>query len=943
MTSRSLTGRLLAALAAFTFLVAPVRAEAPLPPDAKIDPDPAVRFGKLPNGLRYAVMENRSPAKMISIRLAIEVGSYEEEDKERGFAHYIEHLAFRSTRLAPNGGFDDRFSSLGIAIGKDQNAFTGLNETVYRVDLPAGGTPAARKLLEWMRSAADGILITPAAVQSELGVVLAEIQARESPLSRMARETSLFQAPHLRSSDREVGGTEASLRGATPAALQAFYDRWYRPENAMIVVVGDAPAAELQQAVEEAFASWTPRGPAGTRPAPLATLQQRGLEAMTKSDPGLPSQINACRVGLPDTDRTPTLRRLRRDIYSQIWTTILDKRLRRLAATEDSVVLAGDVAVSREAPDQLSACLAVAPTNGRWKEALAVAQGELRRFAEQGPTQLEVETVAEELRSRLRAAQTTGGTRNSSAMADQLVAAELSDLVFQDPASAMRTYNMVVAGLTPDDIRKAFAADWSGAGPFLIATAEQAPAKDELVAAWRANEQSAPLEAYADRKDSEWVYRRFGKPGKVKTRQDFQNPAYTRFTFDNGVVLSFKQTSYQDRGAEIMVRFGWGERTLTPETRVSTALAAGLFPMGGLGKMDFEQIGSALQNTTWAFSLSVDPDAYTLSSSTLSSQVPQQMQLLAAYMTDPGFRSLMDDKLPTTIDYLYRSYRTNPNMVALEALEKAIYPDKPSLPPREKMAAYDVGDFEKLLRPVLTRSPIEVTIVGDMDEGYAVNAVASTFGALPKRRPLAPPEGEGPFRRFPNALPGPIKARHEGPPEKAAAIMVWPLWVATPERRMEEYAVHLAAQIFETRLLREIRVGMGKVYSPTVAAVTPDDSDEGYLAVSLDSAPADIDLLTAAARRIAKELASGTISQAEIDAARDPMIAARLQAQNRNEAWAGILAATLRHPEAMDELLAYERQLRELSLEDVRKAAAKWIARDPLVSTAYPAAAAGTR
>lgn len=943
MTSRSLNGRLFAALAAFISLAAPVSAEAPLPADAPIQPDPAVRIGKLPNGLRYAVMENRTPGKMISIRLAVEVGSYEEEDQERGFAHYIEHLAFRSTKLAPNGGFDDRFAALGIAIGKDQNAFTGLSETVYRVDLPAGGTPAAKKLLEWMRSAADGILITPAAVQSELGVVLAEMQARESPMSRVARETALFQGPHLRSSDRDVGGTEASLRAATASGLQAFYDRWYRPENATIVVVGDAPAAELQQAVEQAFASWTGRGRAGTRPAPPTQAQQRGLEALTRSDPGLPTQINACRVGPPDTDRTPSLARLRRDIYSQIWTTILDKRLRHLAAEEDSVVLAADAGVSRDAPDLLSTCFAVAPTNGRWKEALAAAQAELRRFAEQGPTPLEVETVAEELRSRLRAAQTTGGTRNSSAVADQLVTAELNNLVFQDPAAAMETYNLLVAGLTPEDIRKAFAADWSGAGPFLTATAEQAPTKEELVAAWRANEQAAPLAAYADRKDSEWVYRSFGKIGKVKTRQDFQNPDFTRFTFENGVVMSFKRTSYQEQGAEIRVRFGWGERALTPQTRVSTALGAGLFPMGGLGKMDFEQIGSALQNTTWAFSMSVDPDAYTLSSSTLANQVPQQMQLLAAYMTDPGFRSLMDDKLPTTIDYMYRAYRTSPNMVAIEALESAIYPDKPSLPPREVMAAYDVDDFEKLLRPVLTGAPIEVTVVGDMDESYAVNAVAQTFGALPKRRPLGPPSGEGPFRRFPNSLPGPIKARHEGPPEKAAAILVWPLWVATPSRRSEEYAVLLLAQIYETRLLREVRVGMGKVYSPTVSAVTPDDSDEGYLAVSLDSVPADIDLLTSAARRIARELASGTISQAELDAARDPMIAARLQAQNRNEAWAGILAASLRHPEAMDELLAFERQLRDLSLEDVRKAAAKWIARDPIMSTAYPAAAAGTR
>jgi zinc protease len=311
-------------------------------------------------------------------------------------------------------------------------------------------------------------------------------------------------------------------------------------------------------------------------------------------------------------------------------------------------------------------------------------------------------------------------------------------------------------------------------------------------------------------------------------------------------------------------------------------------------------------------------------------------------MTDPGFRSLMDDKLPAGIDFMYRSYRTEPSLVAVEALESRLYPGKPSLPPREQLTAYRAKDFERLLRPVLTGAPIEVTIVGDIGEAQAIEAVASTFGALPKRAPLPEPAGEGPFRRFPTALPGPIQARHEGPAEKAAALLMWPLYVATPERRSEEYAIDLAATIFQARLLQRVRVTMGKAYSPAVASETPDFANQGFLAAEIEASPADIDQMVTAAREIAADLAAGGISQQELDAARDPLIAARRQAQGRNEAWAGILSAALRHPEAMDELLAYEGQLRALTLEDVRKAARDWLGREPMVSVALPAAAAAS-
>jgi len=229
-----------------------------------------------------------------------------------------------------------------------------------------------------------------------------------------------------------------------------------------------------------------------------------------------------------------------------------------------------------------------------------------------------------------------------------------------------------------------------------------------------------------------------------------------------------------------------------------------------------------------------------------------------------------------------------------------------------------------------------VTIVGDVSEAYAIESVANSFGALPARRRLAEPAGPGPFRAYPASAPPPVRTTHQGPAEKAAALLVWPLYVANPERRSEEYAIGLVSTIFQTRLLQRVRGNMGKVYSPTVGDYMPDNADQGYLAATIEATPADLDALVTAARQIAAELAAGGISQQEVDEARSPLVAEREQARGRNEAWAGVMSHSVRYPEALDELTRYKEMMEALTLADVRKAAATWLKPQPMISTALP-------
>ncbi|HET9640662.1 MAG TPA: insulinase family protein [Allosphingosinicella sp.] len=927
-------GRGFAAALALLLVGAPALAIDPLPGNARATPDPAVRTGTLANGLRYAIMRNDSPARALSIRLAIRSGSYDEAEGEDGFAHFVEHMAFRSTRQAPEGSLDTRFASLGVSFGRDENAATGLESTVYQMDVPVGDPAAVAKVLEWLRGAADGILFTPAAAELEKGVVLAELRARTSPATLMMRETARFQAPGLRSITRDVGGTEASLRSATPAGLQAYYDRWYRPENAVLVIVGDADPDALLEVAEKSFGSWRGRGAPGNRAVPAA-LPERGLDAFTASDPSLPLTGTACRVAPLDGPRDASFGRMRREALSQIWVTILTERASQAAARSGSTLLGAAPIVNRGLPDARMACLIAVPNQGKWREGLAEAQAELRRFAQTGPTALEVKTAAEQLRSRLRAAVYQSGTRSTRDLAQAITDSEMAGMPYLHPREAMRVYDLLVAGLTPADVKRAFEADWGGNGPLLTLTGPVEASREELAAAWRANEAAAPLATFADRETSKWAYRKFGKRGEVASRQ--QTPDFTRLLFRNGTALNFKQTDFQSGGVEIRVRFGHGERGLSAAERMPMMLATGLFPNGGLGKMDFAEIGSALANSTWAFSLEARPTAFVLNSSTLSDHVEQEMRLLAAYMTDPGFRPLIDEKLPTALDLSYRMFSTDPSFVASVAMERVLFPGRESLPPRELLAAYRAADFEKMLKPVLTRSPVEVTIVGDISEEDARRAVATTFGALPPRPALSPPPaGAGPFRYFPEQLPPPVTETHKGPADKAAAVLAWPLYVATPERRREEYSLHLLRSILETRLLRQVRVVMGKAYAPVVGMNTPDDADQGALSVALEASPQDIGPLVEAALAVAGELARGRISQEEVDAARTPVLASADQALRDNGSWASAITYAALDPPAMRELTGLRSDLEALTLDDVRRAAATWLTPRPMLARALP-------
>ncbi len=915
----------------------------PAPPtvDRKdaIRPDPAIRRGVLPNGVRYLLMRNANPAGAVSARLAMDIGSFQEADSERGWAHFIEHMAFRSSRHYPEGSSDHVFSRWGVAFGRDQNAATSLFSTIYQLDMPKPDADQLKVGMTWLRDVADGVSFTDDAVKRELGVVLAEMQARSNTMLEAQESISRFQGETLRSVNRSPIGLAQTLNAATAVDLKRFYDRWYRPESAVVIIVGDLDLDQTEALVRETFNSWIAGGPRPPQPPFEQPRSNRGLEAITIGGETLPLSAAACRVGPGAGRPADTIPKRREAIQRLVWQTVLNQRLARMVNRGDAPLVSSAV-MGNDIRDLSIACMLVVPTGEAWEGALDAAQVELNRFAKDGPTELETETVVENLRGQLRGSVLSSASRTSPAIANDLAASALNDRVASSPTDALYAFDLAVEDMTPEDVKARFAADWSGSGPLLSITGPKPPTERALAAAWARGESHVLGERYVDQAKPLWAYDLFGKTGKVVERETVEAPGFTRLKFSNGLILNFKQTKISPNTIEVRVRFGAGRRQIADADYMVAEFGTSLLAAGGLGKNSVEDIQKIHDNSNlWNFAIRMAPTAFEMRTTGLGESLDGQVSVLAAYVSDPGFRRTIDARIPTAVDLVFRSYLSQPAMALNLAMMANVAPDAASnMPPRETMAKIQSADFERVLKPVLTTEPMELTIVGDVPEDEVIAVVARTFGALPARSMASRRTVDPHFVRYPATSPPIIRIEHQGQVDKATAALIWPLYVANPERRREEYSLKLLAAIFDTALRRRAREELGKTYAPVVATNTPDYGDQGSLVVEIEASPADIEVLIAEARAVAARLVAGDISPAALEEARAPILATAQTARDNLTWWAGAMSGSAREPALLEEYLQYRPLMSAVTLDDVKAAALRWLKPDPIIGVSQPAA-----
>lgn len=899
---------LLPALAAFLALApavafsqqgrAPAAAAAPAPAwpqqGSDLPADPDVRYGTLPNGMRYALRRNATPPGNASLRLRIDAGSLMEAEDQRGLAHFLEHMVLNGTTNVPEGEFVRRLERHGLRFGPDTNATTDFTQTVYKLDLPRTDAGTVDEALFLLREVAGEATLAPAAIDAERGIVQSEERTRATPALRALMDELGFILPGQLLPSRFPIGTPEVIARAQRERFAAFYDAYYRPERATLVAVGDFDVDEMEAKIRTRFSDWRGRGAAGAAPN-LGTVRAQGGNVRLHVEPGTQARLSLSWVRPPDL--RPDTRAARVEKLADLLALqVLNRRLGRLAAGEQPpfVIAQASRSTLADSADILQ-LIAVLPP-GDWRRGLAAADAEARRLAQHGVGQAELATELAQIRTALTAQAAGAATRQSAALAEQMVAAIDADDVFTAPAENLRLFEAAAESLTPE--RVSAAARTMFAGDPLVYLAAPGPIEggETALRTAFAEVHAQPVAAPQAQQAQAWPYTSFGTPGRVVERREL--PAAigaTAVRFENGVRLTVKQTTFSDNQILVSVRAGNG-RLDWPAGRPSPEWGLGLaVPAGGLGRISAEDLQQALAGRQVGAAFGVDDDAYQLGGATRPEDFALQMQLLAASVTDPGWRPSGWDRLRSLAGPIQDQLAATPAGVFSRESGALLHGGDArwATPTREQMQASSIADARAIVGPSLTTGPIEVIIVGDVPVEEAIRQTAATFGALPRR-------AAGPAEPLTAGLPAPtaepLRFTHNGRADQGLAYIAWPTRDYFANMR-EARVLTLLSDVFELRLLQKIREEQGTTYSPQ-AGHDPSSTIPGYglFSAQIEARPEALAGFLRDAQGIAADLAARPVEADELQRALRPRLEAIQRQRNLNGWWLTALARIQTNP-----------------------------------------------
>ncbi|HEX9965895.1 MAG TPA: insulinase family protein [Allosphingosinicella sp.] len=885
-----------------------------------IQPDPAWTFGTLPNGLRYAVRRNALPEGQVSVRLRIDAGSLHEEADEKGWAHFVEHMAFRGTKTFGDGEVREIWQRLGASFGSDTNASTEPTQTVYMLDLPHADRASLDTSLRLLADMADTALFDQKIVEAERGVVLSEY-GRRTEVSVKLREMMMpLFFGGLKFAERDTIGTEATLKGATAAGLKAFYERWYRPDRATLVMVGDAEPKLMEALIADRFGGWKPSGPAPREPD-YGRPAEAAERTAAISYPGSPHFATLSWIRRYDPV-PPSQARERRDLARTLARRILNRRLEAKARGEAAFLNAqvqSENSVNIADYTQMS----VMAKEGRWQEALKEAYAILADALKAPPSQAEIDREMENIRTAGRAAVQGDPTVKSQSRAGRIVSAIDGNSVISSAQVQLALFEALAPAMTPQAVQEGMKQMFSGSGPRL-AMLSPAPVTS-LAQALAAAEAAAPAARRAERRVSMDELPPLGAPGREVSRQRIADLDATIVRFANGSSLVFKQTDYEKGNVNVALRFGNGISGL-PADRKSLAWLAPLLGSTGVGPLDLDGLERLMTGRRLSMSFDLDDDSLVLRGSTRAEELGDQLRLLATKIVAPHFDpSLFQRSRTGALESYDLAFSSASSRMGREFGAVARGGD-PRWQPFERAEIERIRheDFVAFMTPLLAQGPLEAIVVGDVDIETAVAAMLKTVAALPPRAEVPPPAASLKVRP-PRASRAPIRFTHQGDPNQAYAALGWTTFGGGEPRR-ERRALSVAANIAQARLMERLRDSEGASYSPSATVQSSFRFPEwGFFFAGSEIRPERADLFFRLAREIVADLAARPASADEWQRAMNPVVTGIERRLKTNGYWVGTMEDWSRRPEMIEYTRTYLADYKAMTPEEVRRAVAKWV------------------
>lgn len=707
----------------------------PKPDETAIAPNPDVRTGKLDNGMTYYVQSNAAPADGLSLRLAVNAGSMQQEVADSGSAHFLEHMLFNGTENYPGNELTAALERLGVQFGADSNAYTSFDETVYQLDVPNADDAKIDTALDVMAEWASAAVITEEDTIAERAVVREEARLFLDGAGAQFTDASIHAYTNGTDyENRSPIGVEDKILATNADQLREYYDRWYRPDLMAIVAVGDASVEELEAKIKERFSLLAARGDNQERLEPTADRTPAPVvEAIV--DPSLPLSVGT--VSFPVTNwGDETVGRERLSIMQMLNSSMITNRL--LDAADR-----GDVEIQPEAYvfpiNRTQTFMDVSYQSSELEEATNYVLNEISRVMASGFSGQEAEQAIAELRAQLDQALAESATTENPMLSDDYVDHFLTRSEMSSMTAAHERVTALLDELTTEDLTDVFRWDVGTASPTVLVAgpdAAELPTKKDLEAALVAAAEGGDESNTDSAADDVAIDELMTPPDAVEpiSTNSIEGFDGTQWVFENGVTVNFVPSDTAAGQAEFLAESEGGFGGMSHEDGLLLPSAIEAVMESGAGDIDRSTYRRYLDRTTTQLNAGVSDTHQVLFGSTGSADVETLLQRMHLAITYPR---VDDVALKETIEYgeTARSAVTvDASFAASNGLATLLHGDDERF---GYVPAETVNDLsaEKALELFTSRfgkaGGLTVTIAGDLDVEQVAELAARYLATLP--------------------------------------------------------------------------------------------------------------------------------------------------------------------------------------------------------------------
>ena len=606
----------------------------------KLPMDPEVRYGRLDNGLTYYIRHNEQPKQRAEFHIAQAVGAILEEDNQNGLAHFLEHMAFNGTQHFPGKGIINYFESIGVNFGGNINAYTSIDETVYRLsDVPTYREGIVDSALLVMHDWSCGLLLLDEEIDAERGVILEEWRTGRTAQRRMWKEMRALMYPGTQYAKRDVIGDTAVINNFEYQALRDYYHKWYGPDNQAIIVVGDINVDTIEAKIKALWADVPRRTNYGERPIYTVNHNDKPLVAIV-TDPEaqgtritLEYKFDQLPEALQQTAQEYTLNMVR-----GLACDMFNNRMSDLSH-DPNASFSGAGCYYGEVAKKMDAFMAVIiPKEGRETEAYNDLVYQLEKMHRYGFTNAELERVKNDKMTAMETYFNERNTRKNITLARECIRHFENG---ETMPGAQWEYEMTQAFLPLIPLEKVnqLAQSLIHANPTI---AISAPAKEgvhipspEAIVATIAAQGELAIEAPQEEKIDTELVKKAPHKGKIKSTKQNEELGYTEWTLNNGIKVVIKPTTF--KADEILMQgFSKGGMTqVKTEDLPSAKLATTIVGMSGIGTFTMPQLEKALAGKTVSVSPEIAENMERMNGSSTVKDLGTMLQLTYLYFTAP--------------------------------------------------------------------------------------------------------------------------------------------------------------------------------------------------------------------------------------------------------------------------------------------------------------------